>query len=188
MPEDPSTTPTQANMTQIPDRAPMMFKLQTPMRTVVLGLAALALIAFAVPFAVGFFPREHRSQSLTFTVMKAVGYHEQLNQRGMMLSTLIPEGEWDPRAWVRVHRGPQPLPTDPSVRIAPEDVARVDTAVKIMARDRWTIVLWYSSDRDNTTPMALVPLATMTDPQSTQAELLLPFVAGNPSVTLPNPD
>ncbi len=188
MPEDPSSTLTQGTLTQIPDRAPMMFKPQTPTRTVVLGLAALALISFAVPFAVGLFPRKHRSQSPTFTVMKAVGHHEQLNQRGMMLSMLIPERQWDPRAWVRVLRGPQRSPTDPGTLIAPEDVARVDTAVKIMARDRWTIVLWYSSNPEHPSPLVLVPLATMTDPQSTQAELLLPFVAGNPIITLPRPD
>lgn len=175
-------------MTQSPDRYPMMFKPQTPMRTVVFGLAGLALLAFAVPFLVGLFPRERRSESLTFSVMKAVGYYEQINQRGLMLSMLIPQREWDPRAWVRVLRGPQPSPADPSVRIAPEDVRRVEVAVQIMARDRWTIVLWYSADPDNTTPMVLVPLATMKDPQSSKAELSLPFVAGRPIITLPNPD
>lgn len=188
MPEDPSNTLTQGTTTPIPDRAPMMFKPQTPMRTVVLGLAALALLAFAMPFLVGLLPHTRRGRSPTFTVMKAVGYYEQINQRGLMLSMLIPEREWDPRAWVRVLRGPQPLPTDPSVRIAPEDVKRVSTAVQIMVRDRWTIVLWYSGDPDNTTPMVLVPLATMKDPQSTQAEISLPFVAGNPIITLPKPD
>jgi hypothetical protein len=103
-------------------------------------------------------------------------------------SRALPDISADPRAKLKVMHGPQPLPGKPGVFVEPEQLSSSETAFQIMARDRWTVVAWYSSSSAEYLPIVLIPHAPFGQEVSDRAMLHGSDFGISGDFTLPNPD